>query len=170
MVLPTTKLRKCCSQIEMVLTDVDGVLTDGGMYYTSDGDIMKKFHVRDGMGVNILRRNGIPTIIITKEKSKIVKAWAKKMNVLHVYDGVQDKFLLLDKICKKYNLKQNNFAYIGDDVNDIELLKHVGFSAVPKDVSNDIKKIPHYICEHSGGSGVFREITDLIMKFKVKSK
>ena len=74
MVLPTTKLRKCCSQIEMVLTDVDGVLTDGGMYYTSDGDIMKKFHVRDGMGVNILRRNGIPTIIITKEKSKIFES------------------------------------------------------------------------------------------------
>ncbi len=154
----------------MVLTDVDGVLTDGGMYYTSNGDIMKKFHVRDGMGVNILRHNNIPTIIITKEKSKIVKAWSKKMNVLHVYDGIQDKFLLLEKICKKYNLKNRNLAYIGDDINDVELLKHVGFSSVPNDVSKDMKKIPNYICEKSGGSGAFREIADLIIKFKVKSK
>jgi len=170
MVIPTGKLRRYCSQIKIVLTDVDGVLTDGGMYYTSDGDIMKKFHVRDGMGVNLLRRNGIPTIIVTKEKSKIIKSWSKKMNVLQVYDGIQNKFLLLEKICKKHNLKEKNFAYIGDDINDVELLKHVGFSAVPSDVSKDMKKIPHYICENSGGSGAFREIADLIIKFKVKSK
>lgn len=79
------------SRIKIVLTDVDGVLTDGGMYYTEKGDIMKKFHARDGMGVTLLRRIGIPTIIVTKEKNKIIKQWATKMKVSKVYDGILRK-------------------------------------------------------------------------------
>ena len=80
-----------CKKIKIVLTDVDGVLTDGGMYYTKDGDVMKRFHVRDGMGVSLLRKNKIPTIIVTKETTQIVKKWAKKMNVAKLYDGIQQK-------------------------------------------------------------------------------
>ena len=81
------KLKK----IKVVITDVDGVLTDGGMYYSSKGDVMKKFYARDGMGVNILRRNKIPTIIVTKEKNPIIRKWAKKMNVYLVLDGIIKK-------------------------------------------------------------------------------
>ena len=77
--------------IKILLTDVDGVLTDGGMYYTPNGDTMKKFHARDGMGVNLLKKSGVPTIIITKEKTKMVKNWAKKMNISYIYDGIQEK-------------------------------------------------------------------------------
>ena len=86
-----SNLRKKISKIKIVLTDVDGVLTDGGMYYTKEGDVMKKFHARDGMGVTLLRKNNIPTIIVTKEKNQIIKKWSKKMNVKKLYDGVQMK-------------------------------------------------------------------------------
>ena len=96
---------KSIKNLKILLTDVDCVLTDGGMYYTSDGDVMKKFHTRDGMGVNLLKRSGIPTIIVTKEKTKIVRRWAKKMNIEYVYDGIQDKESIAPIIMKKYNVK-----------------------------------------------------------------
>ena len=85
------KITEQCRKIKVMITDVDGVLTDGGMFYSHEGDIMKKFHTRDGMGVNILRRNKIPTIIVTKEKTTIVRKWATKMNVRLVLDGVTKK-------------------------------------------------------------------------------
>ena len=115
------------------MTDVDGVLTDGGMYYTSKGDHMKKFHARDGMGVNILRRNEIPTIIVTKENTSVVTKWAKKMSVYLVLDGVIKKEMIISKVCKKLKVKSHEIAFIGDDVNDLELMKKVGFSATPFD-------------------------------------
>ena len=111
------KLKK----IKLVITDVDGVLTDGGMYYTKDGDIMKRFHARDGMGVTLLRNAGIPTIILTKEKTEMVKKWSKKMKIQKLYDGIVNKELELNKICKNNNVNSNEIAYIGDDVNDQKL-------------------------------------------------
>ena len=86
-----SKITTKCKKIKVLLTDVDGVLTDGGMYYSNKGDVMKKFYARDGMGVNILRRNKIPTIIVTKEKNPIIRKWAKKMNVYLVLDGIIKK-------------------------------------------------------------------------------
>jgi len=148
------------------LTDVDCVLTDGGMYYTENGDIMKKFHTRDGMGVSLLRKKKIATIIITKEKTKFVKKWAKNMNVEKLYDGIQKKEDLVIKICNKYNVTLQELAYIGDDVNDLELLKKVGLSATPADGITDAKKICNYICKSKGGEGAFRELADLILETK----
>lgn len=150
------------SKIKIVLTDVDGVLTDGGMYYTEKGDIMKKFHARDGMGVTLLRRIGIPTIIVTKEKNKIIKQWATKMKVSKVYDGIMRKEEILSIICKKFDVIPQQVAYIGDDVNDIELLKKVGFSITPNDATKEAKKNCDYICKNNGGNAVFREVVDLI--------
>ena len=97
-------MKQRCKKIKLVLTDVDGVLTDGGMYYTKEGDVMKKFHARDGMGVTLLRKNNIPTIIVTKEKNQIIKKWSKKMNVKKLYDGVQMKETVLEKICNEFYL------------------------------------------------------------------
>lgn len=150
----------------MVLSDIDGVLTDGGMYYTDKGDVMKKFHVRDGMGVTLLRKKQIQTILITKEKTKIVKEWAKRMKIEKLYDGVLDKKKISALICKKYQLNLNEIAYIGDDVNDIELLKIVGLSAVPNDAIMKAKKVSHYVCKSSGGKAAFREFADLILSQK----
>tara|TARA_X000001036_G_scaffold398851_1_gene402041 strand:- start:2868 stop:3359 length:492 start_codon:yes stop_codon:yes gene_type:complete len=149
--------------IQIVLTDVDCVLTDGGMYYDKSGDIMKKFHTRDGMGVTLLRKKNIPTIIVTKESTLMVRKWAKSMKIERIYDGVSNKGSILPDICKKYKIKSENVAYIGDDVNDLELLENVGFSAVPNDAIIEAREIADYICNTNGGNGVLREIADLII-------
>ena len=164
------KIENRCKKIKIVLTDVDGVLTDGGLYYTKDGDVMKRFHVRDGMGVTLLRKNKISTIIITKETTSMVRKWAKKMNVKKVYDGIMKKELILEKICKSFKISEKEIAFIGDDVNDLELMKKVGFSVTPKDGNNTVKKIADYITKSKGGEGAVREITDLIIKSKYDEK
>jgi len=158
-----TDLIQKCKKIKIILTDVDGTLTDGSRYFNSHGENFKKFHVRDGMGVNILLRNEIKTIIITKERSSIVKKWALSMNISHTIMGVKNKETILSKICSKYNVTSDEVAYIGDDVNDIELLKLVGLSACPNDAENLVKNIVDYLCKIEGGRGAFREFSSLIL-------
>ena len=163
-------LQEKCRKIKLILTDVDGVLTDGGRYYTEKGEEQKKFHARDGMGVNILRRNGIKTAIITKENSKITKRWAKEMNIAKVYTNAIRKEQLLEKIRQDFRVLNNEIVFIGDDVNDVELLRKVGFSAVPRDGVALTKKIVDYVCELKGGQGAFRELVDLILSKKLSTK
>ena len=157
------ELSKKCKKIRLVITDVDGVLTDGGMYYTAQGDVMKKFHARDGMGVTLLRKKNIPTILVTKEKTKMVKKWASKMKVEKLYDGVIKKNMIIDRICNSYNLHSDEIAYIGDDVNDVPLLKAVCLAVTPNDGTKEAKSVSHYICNLKGGEGAFREFADLII-------
>ena len=164
------KVRKRIKKIKLIATDVDGVLTDGGMYYSSKGDVLKKFHARDGMAVSILKKNTIPTVIITKEKNQIVKKWSSKMNIDKLFDGVKNKEEVVSKLCKSYGLSENNIAYIGDDVNDLEILKRIGFSVTPKDGNIEVKKIVDYICKRGGGEGVLREICDLVTSVKFGKK
>tara|TARA_Y100000748_G_C15363668_1_gene436786 strand:- start:78 stop:575 length:498 start_codon:yes stop_codon:yes gene_type:complete len=159
------QLAQKCKKIRMVLTDVDGVLTDGGMYYSEEGEIMKKFNTRDGMGVELLSKQKIGSIIITRENSTIVKKRGKKIKVLKTYVGILKKESLLPEICKNYSLNLENIAYIGDDVNDFEIMRKVGFSCTPNDGIKKIKDISDYICTAKGGHGVFREVSDLILKF-----
>jgi len=156
-------LKKKCLEIKLVVTDVDGVLTDGGMFFSENGEMLKKFNTRDGMGVELLRNYKIPVVIITRENSKIVLSRAKKLLIKETFIGIKKKELLLPKICKKYQIKKNNVAYIGDDINDLEILKQVGFSASPKDGVSIIKKKSDYVCKSKGGEGVLREIADLII-------
>ena len=163
-------IKSKCKKIKLVLTDVDGVLTDGGRYYSEKGEIVKRFHVRDGMGINILLRNGIKTAIVTKENSKIVKKWAKEMNISKTYSGIKNKEKELEKICKFYKILPDEVAFIGDDVNDIELMKKVGFSVTPSDGILQAKKIANYICKSSGGNGALREMIDVILKEKFADK
>jgi len=165
-----SKIAKKSKTIKLVLTDVDGVLTDGGRYYSEKGEHIKKFHVRDGMGVNLLLRNKIKTVIITKENSLIVKKWSKEMNVSKLLMGIKNKESELPKICKLYKIRKNEIAYIGDDVNDIDLLAKVGFSACPQDSIDKVKKVVDYVCGLDGGKGVFREIADLILSIKFLNK
>jgi len=161
---------KKIKNVKLILTDVDGVLTDGGRYFSKNGEELKKFHTRDGMGVNLLLRNGIKTAIVTKEKSPITKKWAIEMNVAKTYSGVIFKEKILSKICTDFKVNPNEIGYIGDDVNDIELLKKVGFSACPHDGSSFTKKSVDYVCKIDGGQGSFREIADLILSTKFPSK
>ena len=163
------KLLKKFHKIKLVMTDVDGVLTDGGMYYSKQGDVMKKFHVRDGMGINMLKRNNIPTIIVTKERNPIILKWAKNMNIKKTFSGVLEKDKILKSVCEKFNVSQSNVLYIGDDINDIPLLKKVGVSVAPFDAWKQTKKIVDYVSETKSGNGVLREISDIILDHNNKS-
>lgn len=156
-------LSRRCAKIKLVITDIDGVLTDGGMYYTSRGDVMKRFFVRDGMGVTLLRKNNIPTLIITKEKTEMARQWAKRMKIAKLYDGIIEKESILDEICQSFKVKPAEISYIGDDINDLGLLKRVGLAAVPNDAIAEAKKIAHYKCKTNSGHGAFRELADLIL-------
>ncbi len=166
MIVNKNILKKKCLEIKVVITDVDGVLTDGGMFFSENGEMLKKFNTRDGMGVELLRNYKIPVVIITRENSKIALSRAKKLLIKEIFIGIKKKELLLPKICKKYQIKKNNVAYIGDDINDLEILKQVGFSASPKDGVSIIKKESNYVCKSKGGEGVLREIADLIISYK----
>ncbi len=163
-------LQNRCKKIKLVATDVDGVLTDGGRYYSEKGEEIKKFHVRDGMGVNILLRNGIKTIIISKENSKIVKKWARDVNMAKVYSGAIHKETLIEQITREFSVKPSEIAYIGDDVNDVKIAKKIGLSATPYDGVKMMKQNVHYTCKLSGGMGAFREFIDLILSKKFNKK
>lgn len=152
------------SKIKLVLTDIDGVWTDGGMYYGMNGEVMKKFNTRDGMGVARLRHVGIETVIVTSEDIDIVRARAKKLVIEECHTGVKNKAQLLEVICRRLNVSNENVAYIGDDVNDLEIIKRAGFSACPNDAMAEVKAVVDYVCEADGGKGAFREFVEFIIR------
>ena len=162
-------LKKKLQKIKAFLTDVDGVLTDGGMYYGADGLVMKRYFVRDGMGSVILQRSGIETGMITSDTSIIGQTRAERLKFDHIYIGVRDKCEALDEICTKQNYTYENIAFIGDDINDVEILKRVGFSAAPADAIDEVKDLVHYVCTKKGGQGAYREVVDMIMKAQKKN-
>ncbi len=157
------------AKIKLVLTDSDGVLTDTGVYYSAEGEVMKRFSIRDGMGVERLRDTlGVETGIITGELSGSVLKRAEKLNIKYLYRGVKNKINLLPEILTELKIKKENIAYIGDDVNDIELITEVGLSASPSDGTDFIKNIVNYICDNKGGNGAFREFAELIIALNSK--
>jgi 3-deoxy-D-manno-octulosonate 8-phosphate phosphatase (KDO 8-P phosphatase) len=150
--------------IKLVLTDNDGVLTDSGVYYSNEGEIYKRFSIRDGMGVERLRKElGIETGIITGEISGSIAKRAEKLMIKEVHLGIKEKHLILNEIQRRHLIKPENIAYIGDDVNDIEIMKLVGLTASPADAMPEIKSIVDYVCEQKGGNGAFREFAELII-------
>jgi len=154
-------LEEQLKKIKMLITDVDGVMTDGGMYYSEKGDELKKFNTHDGMGMELIRERGIKIAIVTKENTKIVEHRAKKLKVDELFQGVEDKLIVLEELKNKYNLEYSEIAYIGDDINDISVSKKVGISVCPNDAVDVVKNICTYIAEKKGGEGVVREICDL---------
>jgi len=168
--MTSKKLSDRCEKIKILISDVDGVLTDGGMYYSEKGEEFKKFNTKDGMAVELLQKNKIPVIFMTKEKSKIVLQRAKKIKIEKLYIGITDKGGKLREICKKFKVNLEEIAYIGDDINDLEIMKKVGFSASPNNAMSEIKKKSDYICKLNGGEGVLREFAELILSTKNSKK
>jgi 3-deoxy-D-manno-octulosonate 8-phosphate phosphatase (KDO 8-P phosphatase) len=155
--------------IKLLLTDNDGVLTDTGVYYSAKGEELKRFSIRDGMGVDrLLALEGVETGIITGEKSGSVIKRAEKLKIKELYLGVKNKETFFCNILKIKRLKKENVAFIGDDVNDYNLLKVVGLSASPADGMKEIRDIVDYVCKNKGGNGAFREFAELIIKLKNK--
>ena len=157
--------KKRISNIRLFLTDCDGCLTDGGMYYSENGDELKKFNARDGKAFELLRSEGILTGIITGETVELNQRRAKKLNVDIFECGCKDKLKTIKKYCEKYNLKLENVLYIGDDVNDLEAIKKVGLGCCPADALDEVKKAAVYISEKKGGYGAIRECAELILKY-----
>ncbi len=149
---------------KLVITDIDGVWTDGGMYYTADGDVMKRFCVKDGWGVAFFRRLGIPMAIMTGEDTPIVQKRADKLKIDYCFLGVKDKLELAQELCRKLNITLQDVAFIGDDINDLRLLRQVGFSASPANTPAYIKRIVKYVTNAKGGDGAFREFAEKILQ------
>jgi YrbI family 3-deoxy-D-manno-octulosonate 8-phosphate phosphatase len=156
--------KKQLKRIRCVLTDCDGVLTDGGMYYSEHGDELKKYNAKDGMGFGLLKQSGYITGIITGEDIELVRRRGEKLRVDEIHLGVKDKMAVLKGICRKYDLTFEQIAYIGDDLNDLEVLKNVGFSCTVNDGISDLKSIVDYVTKVPGGEGAFREIVDLLLQ------
>ena len=153
--------------IKLFLSDVDGTLTDAGMYYGEDGVEFKKFNTHDGMGFKLLKNAGIRTGIITSEDTVIVANRAKKLNIDYVYQGLEHKGKLeiAKEICEKENISLDEVAYVGDDINCKELLEAVGVCACPKNSTDAIKNIPHIVeLSLSGGDGAVREFIEIILR------
>ena len=155
------------NSVKIFATDVDGVLTDAGMYYDNNGNELKRFNTHDGMAFNILKERGIITAMLTSEKTNIVKLRANKLQVDYLFQGVKgsEKLEALNKICVEKNMSLSEVAYIGDDINDYNVLSSVGFPACPKNaIANikDIKGITHL--SKSGGDGAVREFVELLLK------
>ena len=148
---------------KLILTDIDGVWTDGGMYYDQTGNEWKKFHTYDSAGVLFAHQNEIPVGIITGEDTEIVARRAAKLKIDYLFQGVKNKLEVADNLCKELNISLDEVAYIGDDLGDIELLKNVGISATPNSAPEYVKKYSQMVMTKNGGEGVFREFVEKIL-------
>jgi 3-deoxy-D-manno-octulosonate 8-phosphate phosphatase (KDO 8-P phosphatase) len=148
---------------KLILTDLDGVWTDGGMYYDQTGNEWKKFNTSDSAGVLFAHRLHIPVGIITGENTEIVARRAKKLNVDHVCQGAKDKLSVALQLCKDLGIDINDIAYIGDDIGDIALLRAVGIAGVPANAPEYLKQLSHFELSKKGGDGAFREFVEKII-------
>ena len=161
-------LKDRAKKIKLLLLDVDGVLTDGRIIYDSRGRDMKFFDVHDGMGVYLLKKSGIPTILITAKGSRTIKPRAKDMRVDTVFENISPKSAVLKKIVKKYKINLDEICFVGDDLVDLCLMKKVGFPIAVFNACSEIKQVAHYITLRQGGRGAVREVAELILKSKGK--
>ncbi|MFA6468261.1 MAG: HAD-IIIA family hydrolase [Bacteroidota bacterium] len=162
----TAKLKK----IKILVTDVDGVLTDSGAYYSDEGIELKKFSIRDGMGISLMQKAGYIVAIVTTEKTKIVERRAERLKVTDIYQGVINKVAAVEELLKKYSLTWQELAYIGDDINDLPVLKKAGFAAAPSNATKINKKIADFVTQAEGGHGAVREVCDLLLDLKWKGE
>jgi 3-deoxy-D-manno-octulosonate 8-phosphate phosphatase (KDO 8-P phosphatase) len=155
-------------KIKVLLLDVDGVLTDGRIIYDSRGRDSKFFDVHDGMGVYLLKKSGISTVLITAKGSRAIKPRAKDMRVDIVFEDVSPKTSVLDKIIKIYKVTPDELCFVGDDLVDLCLMKKVGLPVAVANAAPEIKKAAFYVTAKSGGRGAVRELSELILKTQGK--
>lgn len=167
--LSPAEIAQRARRIRLLVSDVDGVLTDAGVYYSARGEELKRFSLRDGMGVERLREAEIETAFLTREDSAIVRARAQKLRLLHVFLGVRDKLAHFPELLARTRLEPGQVAYIGDDHNDLELLDHVaetGLSAAPADAASELLERVHYVTPAPGGHGAFRQFAEFILRLR----
>ena len=159
-------LVEALKNLELVIFDVDGVFTDGSIYLDKDGTETMKFSRIDGKGIELIRDKGIKTAIITSEKSDIVKLRMEKLRIDHVYVGIKNKLKVYEDLKQQYSIEDKNICFLGDDIQDIEILKTVGLSCCPLNAQEIVKKHCIYISPFKGGEGFVRDVCNLIIKNK----
>lgn len=153
------------NRIEHLVLDVDGVFTDGCVYFGPEGELAKKFNMRDGMGLEILRQHEVSVIVITSENSELVKQRMKKLQIENAFFGVKDKYAFLSNFAKEKNISLNSMAYCGDDVNDLANICAVGWSFAPQDAVMEVKQHVDVILSHKSAGGAIREMCEFILKY-----
>mgnify|MGYP001451895339 CR=1 FL=1 len=147
--------------IRIICCDVDGTLTDGMLHVGANGEVYKTFHVRDGLGIVLAQKKGVHFAIITGRESEIVNLRAKELGIVEVYQGVEDKRIVVQELLKKYNVTRDQVAYIGDDVNDINVKSLVGLLVAVGDAHHKLKSAADVVLKSAGGKGAIREFIDM---------
>ena len=150
--------------IKLVVLDVDGTLTDGGIYYDSQGNEMKMFNVKDGLGIKVALTAGLKIAILTGRKSPMVQRRAKELGITHLIEGVQQKYPTLLELAKSCEIDMKEICYIGDDWNDLQCMKNVGLRMCPSDAVKDIQQICDYTADNRGGYGAVRDCLEYLLK------
>ena len=160
-------MNKKLKDVKLVVLDVDGTLTDGGVYIDSNGVESKKFNIKDGAGIVLAEHAGIEFMILTGRRSFCVEKRAEELKIKYVSQGVSNKLEYLKNFLLEHDFVSEQVAYMGDDVNDIECLTYVGFSCCPADAVEEVRSIVDYVSPCNGGKGAVRCLTDLILKQNV---
>ena len=147
--------------VKLLSLDVDGVLTDGGLYYMEDGTELRKFNVKDGMGIKCARAEGLEICIISASTTNAIKERGERLGLEHVYIGAKNKIDILNQICENLKIDLSNVAHIGDDINDISIMEKIGTPITVCDAMQTVKNKTIYISEKAGGMGAVREICDM---------
>jgi 3-deoxy-D-manno-octulosonate 8-phosphate phosphatase (KDO 8-P phosphatase) len=156
-------LEQRARRVRLLCVDVDGVLTDAGMYYGPDGEVLKKFNTRDGMGLARVRDAGIAVAIISGEDSAIVHARATKLQIDDVFCGASDKLAAVRSLCSKHAIGLSDVAFIGDDLNDLPALECVGVACAVADAADPVLAVAHYVTRRRGGDGAVREVCEMLI-------
>ena len=151
----------------MLVMDVDGTLTDGKIYMSANGELMKAFNIKDGYVIARLRDYGIEPVIITGRSSEIVKQRCTELKISEFYQGIENKSYKLRDVCEKLHVELSQVAYIGDDLNDLPCMKICGYSACPSDAMKQVKDSVSYVCQTKGGEGAVREYIDYLLSKQV---
>lgn len=159
-----SSIHERAEQIQLLAMDLDGTLTDAGMYYAPAGEALKKFNTRDGMGIGRLHLVGVKTAIVTSETSGFAASRARKLGIETVITGAKDKAAVLMSLAVTHGLSLSQIAFIGDDINDLPALEVVGLGACPSDATPSVLRLAHYVCQTPGGGGCVRELADLIIE------
>ena len=155
-------------RIDYLVLDVDGVFTDGCVYYGAEGELMKKFDMRDGMGLEILRQNNVEVVVITSENSDLVAKRMQKLQIKHTFLGVKDKYSFLQNFINQQQTSWANLAYVGDDVNDLANLCTVGWSFAPANATSIVKQQVDFTLTHNSADGAIREVCEWVMKYNAR--
>nr|WP_216358763.1 HAD-IIIA family hydrolase [Orenia metallireducens] len=159
-------LKEKANKVKLFITDVDGVLTDGRIILGNNGEELKFFHVHDGKGIQLAHEAGIKTAIITGRESKLVERRAEELSIKEVHQNIKDKIKVFNNVLDKYNVIEEEVAYIGDDVNDLDILERVGLSFTPANGVKKVKEVVDYITTKEGGQGAVREAIELILEYQ----